>query len=112
MLINKPLDEGRGLIPNVGASRGASAFVHSPTPGAYSNASALKHFDALPNSAHVRVPVVMALFACSPATVWRGVRNGRLPKPVKLFERASAWNVGALRLALKGQGNQGPPTTD
>jgi predicted DNA-binding transcriptional regulator AlpA len=61
----------------------------------------LKHFDSLPDAAHVRLPVVAALFACSYATVWRGVRAGRLPKPLKLFDRASAWNVGELRLALK-----------
>ena len=61
----------------------------------------LKNFDALPDSAHVRMPTVTGLFACSPATIWRWVRTGRIPKPVKLFERASAWNVGELRAALQ-----------
>lgn len=60
----------------------------------------LFHFDSLPDSAHVRIPVVAALYACSRATVWRGVREGRLPKPVKLFERAACWNVGQLRRSL------------
>jgi predicted DNA-binding transcriptional regulator AlpA len=67
----------------------------------------LKNFDSLPGSAFVRIPTVAALFACSPATIWRGVRDGRIPKPVKHFERASAWNVGALRDALKGQRKRG-----
>lgn len=67
----------------------------------------LKNFDALPDSAHVRIPTVAALFACSPATIRRGVRDGRIPKPVKHFERASAWNVGELRAALQGQGKRG-----
>jgi predicted DNA-binding transcriptional regulator AlpA len=67
----------------------------------------LKNFDSLPGSAHVRLPIVAALFACSPATIWRGVRDGRIPKPVKHFERASAWNVAELRAALQGQGRRG-----
>jgi predicted DNA-binding transcriptional regulator AlpA len=64
-------------------------------------------FDRLPDAAHVRLPVVIALFACSPATVWRGVRTGRIPKPIKHFHRAAAWNVGELRAALQGQGKRG-----
>ena len=69
----------------------------------------LKNFDSLPDSAHVRLPVVTALFACSPSTVWRGVRDGRLPRPVKHFARAAALNVGALPCALQGQGKPGTP---
>ena len=60
---------------------------------------ALKNFDSLPNSANVRQPVVEALFACSPATVWRLVKKGVL-KPKKLSERVTAFNVGDLRKTL------------
>jgi predicted DNA-binding transcriptional regulator AlpA len=60
---------------------------------------ALKNFDSLPNSANVRQPVVEALFACSPATVWRMVKRGVL-KPKKLSERVTAFNVGDLRKTL------------
>ncbi len=62
--------------------------------------SPLENFDSLPNSAFVRLSTVAGLFACSPSTVWRGVKKGRLPKPVKHFDRASAWNVGQLRAVL------------
>jgi predicted DNA-binding transcriptional regulator AlpA len=61
----------------------------------------LQNFDLLPDSANVRQPVVEALFSCSSATVWRMVRRGKL-KPRKLSERVTAFNVGELRLALKG----------
>lgn len=61
---------------------------------------ALKNFDSLPDAAHVRQPVVQALFGCSAATVWRMVKRGTLPAPRKLSARVSAWNVGALRKAL------------
>ncbi len=62
---------------------------------------ALKHFDSLPDSAHVRLPVVAALKGCSPATVWRMVKRGYLPAPYKLSERITAWNVGELRAGMK-----------
>jgi predicted DNA-binding transcriptional regulator AlpA len=63
---------------------------------------ALQNFDLLPDSAHVRQPVVEALFSCSSATVWRRVRDGRIPAPRKLSVRVTAWNVGQLRAALRG----------
>ena len=61
---------------------------------------ALRNFDSLPESANVRQPVVQALVGCSAATVWRMVKRGTLPKPRKLSERLTAWNVGELRKAL------------
>lgn len=62
--------------------------------------AALGNFDQLPDSAHVRQPVVQALVGCSAATVWRMVKRGTLPAPRKLSQRVTAWNVGALRKAL------------
>ena len=61
---------------------------------------ALRCFDNLPNSANVRQPVIQALFACSSASVWRGVKAGRIPQPRKLSPRVTAWNVGEIRAAL------------
>lgn len=60
----------------------------------------LKNFDDLPNSAHVRLPVVAGLYACSYSNIWRNVQKGAIPAPVKLTENVSAWNVGELRQAL------------
>jgi predicted DNA-binding transcriptional regulator AlpA len=62
--------------------------------------SALQHFDQLPNSANVRQPIVEALFACSSTTLWRRVKDGRIPMPRKLSDRVTAWSVGELRQAL------------
>lgn len=62
--------------------------------------SALRDFDFLPNSQHVRLPVVKALYGISSASVWRNVKNGNIPKPRKLTTRTTAWNVGELREAL------------
>jgi predicted DNA-binding transcriptional regulator AlpA len=44
------------------------------------------------------------LYGVSAATIWRGVKKGTIPKPSKLSERCTAWNVGLVRadLAVKG----------
>ncbi len=65
---------------------------------------ALKNFDSLPDSALVRQPVVEALFGYSAATVWRMVKKGKLPAPLRLAERITTWNVGDLRKVLASGG--------
>jgi len=61
---------------------------------------ALQNFDLTPNSAFIRLPIVMRLYGVSAATIWRGVKKGTIPKPSKLTERTTAWNVGLVRAAL------------
>ena len=63
-------------------------------------APSLAQFDTLPESAHVRLPVVAALHGIGPATVWRWVKAGRLPAPVKLGPNTTAWRVGELRRVM------------
>lgn len=60
----------------------------------------LKQFDSLPDSAHVQLRTVAAVVGVSESTVWRMVKRGSLPAPKKVFDRASRWNVGALRRAI------------
>lgn len=62
--------------------------------------STFQNFDTHPDAAFVRVDVVAALLACSIPTVWRMSKDGRLPKPRKLSERVTGWNVGELRQRL------------
>lgn len=64
------------------------------------SSSALADFDSLPDAAHVRLPVVQALYACSDETIRRRVKAGQIPAPRKLGPRLTAWNVGDLRRAL------------
>lgn len=61
---------------------------------------ALANFDAMPDSAYIRLPVLKALYGVSSATIWRGVKNGTIPKPTKLTERTTAWSVKSVRAAL------------
>lgn len=64
------------------------------------NAWALERFDTLPGCAFVKMPVVMALYACSDEGVRRGVAAGRIPKPVKIGSRVNGWRVQDLRESL------------
>jgi predicted DNA-binding transcriptional regulator AlpA len=61
---------------------------------------ALANFDQLPDSAYIRLPVMTGLFGVSAASIWRGVKNQSIPKPVKLTERTTAWSVRLVRQAL------------
>ena len=66
-------------------------------------------FDALPDSAYVRAaqlvqspkrPESTAPLPFSEPTLWRQVKIGAFPKPIKLSQRVTAWNVGAVRAWL------------
>jgi predicted DNA-binding transcriptional regulator AlpA len=63
-----------------------------------------KTFDELPNDAYVRqsqlIPDPIPL---SPATLWREVKAGRFPSPIKLTERCSAWRVVEVRQWMKSK---------
>ena len=69
-------------------------------------------FDALPDSALIREaqlvqspkrPDTPAPLPFSAPTLWRKVKAGTFPKPVKLSERITAWNVGAVRAWITAQ---------
>lgn len=60
----------------------------------------LRDFDQLPDSARVRLPIVQALNGdVSAATIWRWVKEGKLPRPEKLGPNTTVWRVGDLRKA-------------
>lgn len=61
---------------------------------------ALAQFDSLPDIAYIRLPVLKRLYGISSASCWRGVKNGSIPRPVKLSTRCTAWNVGLVRASL------------
>ena len=61
---------------------------------------ALMQFSKLPDAAYIRLPVIKRLYGVSSATIWRGVKNNTIPKPVKITEGSTAWNVGLIRADL------------
>lgn len=73
--------------------------------------NAFRSFDTLPDAANVRLAVVAALFAISPATVWRWTQAGKLPEPSHIGG-VTFWSVKELREVLRNAGrgpNQGGP---
>ena len=64
---------------------------------------ALAAFDVMPDSAHVRIDVVSGWRGVSRATVWRWVKAGYLPAPVKIGPNSTAWRVGDLRKVAAAQ---------
>lgn len=64
-------------------------------------------FDDLPGTGFMRQPAVLKVVPFSPATLWRKVKSGAFPKPVKLSERVTAWQVGDVRAFLAAQAEGG-----
>lgn len=69
-------------------------------------------FDTMPDGAYIREaglvsspkrPGVPVPLPFSAPTLWRKVREGTFPKPVKLSDRVTAWNVGTVRAWLTAQ---------
>jgi predicted DNA-binding transcriptional regulator AlpA len=69
-------------------------------------------FDELPNGAYLRQlqlvrgtrnAASLAPLPFSSATLWRKVKDGSFPKPVKLSQRVTAWRVGDVRAWLEKQ---------
>ena len=93
-----PLDQakrGRGRPPKVKTESALERVQSIPVE--------LLRFDELPDSAHVRLPVVRGLYGASASTIWRNVKAGAIPEPRKLTPAISAWNVGELRAALSNR---------
>ena len=55
------------------------------------------NFDKYPDSAFVGYEVLMLLTGLSRTTLWRGIKYGKLPQPIKFSERKLFFNVGEIR---------------
>lgn len=73
--------------------------------------STLSNFNALPDSALIRMKVIVGdagkhippLIPVSRSTWWRMVRSGRAPRPVQVSPGVTAWRVGDIRALLAGE---------
>ena len=78
----------------------SSHHIDAPKPTRLEKAVlGAKAFPSLPDCARVRQPVIEVLFSISSATVWRRVKDGRLPQP-RLDGRITSWSVGEIRKSL------------
>ena len=65
----------------------------------------LQNFSYLPNESLVRLPILMALYGLSKATIYRFIKDGIIPAPIKLTGRTSVWIVGDIRNNLRSKAN-------
>jgi predicted DNA-binding transcriptional regulator AlpA len=57
-----------------------------------------KNLERLPEDGYIREAQLIASFLpVSRATLWRMLRDGRFPAPVKITSRISAWRVEDVR---------------
>ena len=70
-------------------------------------AKSLHPFGELPATGYVRQSqLIPGPVPFSSATLWRRVKEGTFPKPVKLSERVTAWRVEDVRQWLDTQAVQ------
>ena len=89
------------MSPKTQTSVSSSIPVRTHKPAAL-----IPSFDTLPDSAFIREaqlvqspkrPTTPAPLPFSAPTLWRKVKAGTFPRPIKLSERVTCWNVGAVR---------------
>lgn len=67
-----------------------------------------KDLDSLPTSGFIRqVNLIPDVIPFSPATLWRKVKDGTFPAPVKLSERVTAWRVEDVRAWMQSRSHGG-----
>ena len=93
------------------ARRTTTAAVIATAPAYRTQGVTPSVFDALPDSAFIREaqlvqspkrPDSPAPLPFSAPTLWRKVKAGTFPSPVKLSERITAWKVGDVRAWIAG----------
>jgi predicted DNA-binding transcriptional regulator AlpA len=80
-------------------------LVHvAPThiKGSRDMATSSETYGAMPATGYMRQSqLIPAIFPFSSATLWRKVKAGTFPKPVKLGPRITAWRVEDIREMLQ-----------
>jgi len=55
---------------------------------------------SLPQTGYVSANTLAAWLETTPSTIWRWAKSGRLPKPVKLGEATTRWDMREVHKAL------------
>ncbi len=67
-----------------------------------------KQLDAeCPLQGFIRLPAIIKLLGIGKTSFYKGVREGRFPKPVKIGPRTSAWRVQDIRSLIESFDNGG-----
>lgn len=62
------------------------------------------NINALPETGFIRLKEILELYPVSRSQWWALVKAGRLPQPVKLSERVTAWRCEDIRALLASYG--------
>lgn len=84
----------------------ATASTGKPIKIADAQAGILATYGALPATGYVRLSDLRPIIPLSDSTIWRRVRLGTFPAPVKLSERITAWKAEDVRRWLDQQGKE------
>ena len=60
-------------------------------------------FENLPDSALLRERDILSVIPFSPATMWRRVKSGDFPQPIRMPGRMTCWQWGEVRAWLDAQ---------
>lgn len=51
----------------------------------------------------IRLPELCKLTTLKPSTVFKGIKNGSIPKPYKLLGRINCWSLGEVMIWIDSQ---------
>ncbi|WP_440026826.1 helix-turn-helix transcriptional regulator [Chromobacterium amazonense] len=84
----------------------APANTDKPIKIADAQAGILATYGALPATGYVRLSDLRPIIPLSDSSIWRRVKAGTFPAPVKLSERVTAWKAEDIRTWLDEQGKE------
>ncbi|AYV35650.1 hypothetical protein DBR07_04540 [Aeromonas sp. HMWF036] len=58
----------------------------------------------LPAEGYVRAKILAPMLGIAEVTLWRWAADGKIPKPIKLGSRVTAWRVEDVRRWMDAQG--------
>lgn len=62
---------------------------------------------SLPHEGFVRLSVVLQMYPISRTSLWRRIKKGEFPQPVKIGPRLNVWDVRQLREHQKAMAARG-----
>lgn len=68
------------------------------------NEARIDSHNLLPAEGYVRAKVLAPMLGIAVVTLWRWAAAGKLPPPVKLSERVTAWRAEDIRKWINAQG--------
>jgi predicted DNA-binding transcriptional regulator AlpA len=62
--------------------------------------AAVANFSSLPDNARIKAATVLTLLAWSRTTLWRRVKDGKFPQPIRDSYNSIRWRAGDVRKYL------------